>query len=584
MALETVLGHYRIIREIARSNDVVYEAIDTRINRRVAIKELMMPPGATDAVRQDRIARFLREARAAGSLTHPNIVTIYETEQENGRYFIVMEYLEGDNLRQKMDREGPLPPDEAVRIATQVLDGLAHAHSKGVIHRDIKPENIHILPTGLVKITDFGIARLKYEPNLTMDGQIFGTPSYMSPEQVQGGAIDERSDLFSVGVILYEMLAGYKPFQGDSVITITYNIVHTEPPSPPNIPAPLEWVIRKALRKNPAERFNSALEMKQALENALAQLNAPPVIATPMGPSSYGAPAPTGGVLHRRGATRRITRPRRRVATHRITRPPRQGGRCPRRMVRLRRPLRRPQRLRLCHLRPTSRLHHRSPCCRPPRDSFFGTLLGVILIGGAVLGVIVFGVYSATRAYQEYQLQQIDEKIAARAKEAEKLFGQGRYLEAAQIYDQLYRSAQSTKWKEEFRRNTASALTMHGNQLLEARRYEEALRIYQQAVQYAPLPEAYAGMAAAEAQLGNREGAVNHWASAARYSRGVQAQEYQRNAAREQIAIGDEAYRRGDIPRAMQAWQTAIELAPGTPEAREAQLRFEQALNELIRR
>jgi serine/threonine protein kinase len=297
MALETVLGHYRIIREIARSNDAVYEAIDTRINRRVAVKELMMPPGATDAVRQDRIARFQREARAAGSLTHPNIVTIFETEQENGRYFIVMEYLEGDNLRQKMDREGALPPDEAVRIATQVLDGLAHAHSKGVIHRDIKPENIHILPTGLVKITDFGIARLKYEPNLTMDGQIFGTPSYMSPEQVQGGAIDEHSDLFSVGVILYEMLAGYKPFQGDSVITITYNIVHTEPPSPPSIPAPLEWVIRKALRKNPAERFHSALEMKQALENVLAQMNAPPVIATPMGaPLPYGDACADGGL------------------------------------------------------------------------------------------------------------------------------------------------------------------------------------------------------------------------------------------------------------------------------------------------
>ncbi len=577
MALETVLGHYRIIREIARSNDVVYEAIDTRINRRVAIKELMMPPGATDAVRQDRIARFLREARAAGSLTHPNIVTIYETEQENGRYFIVMEYLEGDNLRQKMDREGPLPPDEAVRIATQVLDGLAHAHSKGVIHRDIKPENIHILPTGLVKITDFGIARLKYEPNLTMDGQIFGTPSYMSPEQVQGGAIDERSDLFSVGVILYEMLAGYKPFQGDSVITITYNIVHTEPPSPPNIPAPLEWVIRKALRKNPAERFNSALEMKQALENALAQLNAPPVIATPMGPSSYGAPAPTGGFPpYNAPAPTGGYPPYNAPAPTGGTLPPPYGAPAPTPAP--------PTTAAPVPPAPYLPPPPPKPVLSPAARQFLGTLLGVILIGGAVLGVIVFGVYSATRAYQEYQLQQIDEKIAARAKEAEKLFGQGRYLEAAQIYDQLYRSAQSTKWKEEFRRNTASALTMHGNQLLEARRYEEALRIYQQAVQYAPLPEAYAGMAAAEAQLGNREGAVNHWASAARYSRGAQAQEYQRNAAREQIAIGDEAYRRGDIPRAMQAWQTAIELAPGTPEAREAQLRFEQALNELIRR
>jgi serine/threonine-protein kinase len=378
-------------------------------------------------------------------------------------------------------------------------------------------------------------------------------------------------------VILYEMLAGYKPFQGDSVITITYNIVHTEPPSPPNIPAPLEWVIRKALRKNPAERFNSALEMKQALENALAQLNAPPVIATPMGPSSYGAPAPTGGFPpYNAPAPTGGYPPYNAPAPTGGTLPPPYGAPAPTPAP--------PTTAAPVPPAPYLPPPPPKPVLSPAARQFFGTLLGVILIGGAVLGVIVFGVYSATRAYQEYQLQQIDEKIAARAKEAEKLFGQGRYLEAAQIYDQLYRSAQSTKWKEEFRRNTASALTMHGNQLLEARRYEEALRIYQQAVQYAPLPEAYAGMAAAEAQLGNREGAVNHWASAARHSRGAQAQEYQRNAAREQIAIGDEAYRRGDIPRAMQAWQTAIELAPGTPEAREAQLRFEQALKELIRR
>jgi serine/threonine protein kinase len=579
MALETVLGHYRIIREIARSNDAVYEAIDTRINRRVAIKELMMPPGATEAVRQDRIARFQREARAAGLLTHPNIVTIFETEEENGRYFIVMEYLEGDNLRQKMDREGPLPPEEAVRIATQVLDGLAHAHSKGVIHRDIKPENIHILPTGLVKITDFGIARLKYEPNLTMDGQIFGTPSYMSPEQVQGGAIDERSDLFSVGIILYEMLAGYKPFQGDSVITITYNIVHTEPPSPPNIPAPLEWVIRKALRKSPAERFSSALEMKQALEHALAQLHAPPVIATPMGPPSpYGVPQPAGGYPSRYGApapTGGTLPPYGTPAPTGGTPPPPYGAPPP---------IPAPSSPAPAPPAPYLPPPPPKPILSPAARQFFGTLLAVMLIGGAVLGIFILGVFSATRAYQEYQLQQIDEKIAARAKEAEKLFGQGRYLEAAKIYDELYRSAQSNKWKEEFRRNTATALTMHGNQLFEARRYEEALQVYQRAVQYAPLPEAFAGMAAIEARLGNREGAINHWASAAKHSRGAQAQEYQRNAAREQIAVGDEAYRRGDLQRALQAWQTAVELAPGTPEAREAQRKFEQALEEMLRR
>lgn len=564
MALETVLGHYRIIREIARSNDAVYEAIDTRLNRRVAIKELMMPPGATDAVRQDRIARFQREARAAGALTHPNIVTIFETEAENGRYFIVMEYLEGDNLRQKMDREGVLPPEMAVRIATQVLDGLAHAHAKGIIHRDIKPENIHLLPTGLVKITDFGIARLKYEPNLTMDGQIFGTPSYMSPEQVQGGAIDERSDLFSVGVILFEMLAGFKPFQGDSVITITYNIVHSEPPSPPSIPAPLEWVIRRALRKNPAERFASAEEMKAALERALAELSAPPVMATPMAPPPpYSVPTPTGGTL-----------------------PPPYGTPAPTGGTLPPPPIPPPTPTSPSPVPPAPYLPPPppKPVLTPAMRQFLGTLLAVMLIGGAVLGIVILGVFSATRAYQEYQLQQIDAQAAARAKEAERLFGQGRYLEAAQIYDQLYRSAQSTKWKEEFRRNTASALTMHGNQLLEARRYDEAMRAYQRAIEYAPLPEAYAGMAAAETQMGNREGAINHWASAAQHSRGAQAQEYQRNAAREQIAIGDEAYQKGDLQRALQAWQTAVDLAPGTPEAREAQQKFDRALQELLRR
>lgn len=576
MALETVLGHYRIIREIARSNDAVYEAIDTRLNRRVAIKELMMPPGATDAVRQDRIARFQREARAAGALTHPNIVTIFETEAENGRYFIVMEYLEGDNLRQKMDREGVLPPEVAVRIATQVLDGLAHAHSKGVIHRDIKPENIHILPTGLVKITDFGIARLKYEPNLTMDGQIFGTPSYMSPEQVQGGAIDERTDLFSVGVILFEMLAGFKPFQGDSVITITYNIVHTEPPSPPSVPAPLEWVIRRALRKNPAERFASAEEMKAALERALAELSTPPVMATPMAPPPpYSVPTPTGSTLPPYGTP----------APTGGTPPPPYGTPTPTGGT-LPPPYGTPAPAPTSSAPPAPYLPPPppKPVLTPAMRQFLGTLLAVMLIGGAVLGIVILGVFSATRAYQEYQLQQIDARAAARAKEAERLFGQGRYLEAAQIYDQLYRNAQSTKWKEEFRRNTASALTMYGNQLLEARRYEEAMRAYQRAIEYAPLPEAYAGMAAVEAQVGNREGAVNHWASAAQHSRGAQAQEYQRNAAREQIAIGDEAYQKGDLPRALQAWQTAVDLAPGTPEAREAQRKFDWALQELLRR
>src|SRR5438477_6646085 len=222
------LGKYQIIREIARSNDIVYEAYDPAMNRRVALKELAVPGGSTEKQRQERLARFQREAKAAGSLAHPNIVTIYEVGEDNGRAFIAMEYLEGQTLRQRIDVEGAVAQNEAVRIILEVLDGLAYAHEKGVVHRDIKPDNIQLLPDGRVKITDFGIARLMFEPSLTMDGQIFGTPSYMSPEQVVGREIDARTDIWSCGVVLYEAIAGKKPFAGDSVVTISHAIMHLE--------------------------------------------------------------------------------------------------------------------------------------------------------------------------------------------------------------------------------------------------------------------------------------------------------------------------------------------------------------------
>src|SRR5262249_32908350 len=179
--------------------------------------------------RRERVERFYREARAAGALTHANIVTVYEVGEESGRHFIAMEFLEGESLRDRLQRSSPLPLDEALRIAVAVADGLHFAHQHGVVHRDVKPDNVHLLPDGRVKITDFGIARITFEPTLTADGQIFGTPSYMSPEQVTGKGIDARSDIFSLGVMLYEMVAGRKPFTGDSVITITYNIMNMEP-------------------------------------------------------------------------------------------------------------------------------------------------------------------------------------------------------------------------------------------------------------------------------------------------------------------------------------------------------------------
>ncbi len=553
MSTDLILGHYRIIREIARSNDVVYEALDTRINRRVAIKEMLLPAGATESVRQDRIRRFMREARAAGSLAHPNIVTIYETEEENGRYFIVMEYLEGENLRQRLDREGALPVEEACHIILQVLDGLSHAHSKGVIHRDIKPENIHLLPDGRVVLTDFGIARLKFEPNITMDGQIFGTPSYMSPEQVMGQEIDERSDLFSVGVVLYEMVAGFKPFTGDSVVSITYNILNTEPPAPPGVPYAIEWVIRRALQKSPANRFQSAEEMKKAVQNALESLKMPPVLATPMAPPSpTGSTAPTvltGSTVSGSATGVAMPAPAALPPATYIPPPP-------------------PPR----------------PLLSPAARQFWGTFLAVLLIGGAILGVVIIGVYAGIRAYQQYELQQQDERMARQYKHAEQLYKQGRYMEAARIYYELLQRAQSDKWRDEFRHNLASSLTMYGNQLLRAGRYAEAGQVYSESLQYKPLPATYVGLAQVEYALGNYEGAVNHYLNAARQASAREAIEYKRKAARILLWLGEQAYNRGERIEALIKWQQVMEVAPGTDEAREARQRFEQVLEEPLRR
>lgn len=265
---EVVKGKYRILREIARSNDIVYEAQDLTFGRRIALKELNLTAGVTGQARRDRIERFNREARSAGRLSHPNIVAIFDFGEEGGRHFIVMEYLEGQNLRETISARGALPLKEAIDIASQILDALFFAHRNSVIHRDIKPDNIHILPGGQVKLTDFGIARLTEEPSLTIDGQVFGTPSYMSPEQIIGKQIDHRSDIFSLGIVLYEMVTGRKPFVGDNVVSITYAIMNQETPPLPGVPQSIERIIRRALSKNPLERFATAEEMKIELKNA----------------------------------------------------------------------------------------------------------------------------------------------------------------------------------------------------------------------------------------------------------------------------------------------------------------------------
>jgi serine/threonine-protein kinase len=261
------------------------------MNRRVALKELSMPGGASDKQRQERLARFQREAKAAGSLSHPNIVTIYEVGEDSGRAYIAMEYLEGQNLREKLDVVGTLPQEEAVNIIIEVLKALQYAHEHGIVHRDIKPDNIQLLPDGRVKITDFGIARLMFEPNLTMDGQIFGTPSYMSPEQVVGREIDARTDIWGCGVVLYEAIAGQKPFTGDSVVAISHAITNLEPNDPAHASFSVSRVVLRALDKSPGNRYATATAAADALKEALSNVD---LGVPPSQPTIYGGPTPYG--------------------------------------------------------------------------------------------------------------------------------------------------------------------------------------------------------------------------------------------------------------------------------------------------
>lgn len=300
MTTANTLGKYHIIREIARSNDIVYEAMDPSRGKRIALKQLLMPGNMAGQARHERIQRFTREARAAARLQHTNIVRVHDHGNDGDRYYIAMEFLEGQSLRDVLYARGSVPVQEALRIGISVAEGLEYAHKNGVVHRDVKPDNVHLEPDGRVVITDFGIARLMFEPTLTADGQIFGTPSYMSPEQVAGKGVDARSDLFSLGVMLYEMVAGRKPFTGDSVVTITYNIINMEPPPLPGAPPGLDQVIRRAMAKDPARRYRDAREMLEDLR-AVAQGQSPRhALASP----ASGSPWPGGSNGNGNGVSR----------------------------------------------------------------------------------------------------------------------------------------------------------------------------------------------------------------------------------------------------------------------------------------
>src|SRR6266566_110989 len=265
-------GRYEIAGEIGRgSMGVVYEGFDPLINRRVAIKT-MRTEGLSDREYQDYKARFQSEAQSAGALAHPNIVTIHDFGEDHGVLYLAMEFLDGISLRQLLDEKGTLPIQSIIPIFQQASSALDYAHSHQIVHRDIKPANIMILESGLVKVTDFGIAKvLSNEAGMTLSGQILGTPTYMSPEQVKGQPVDGRSDIFSLGVILYELVTGQKPFDGQNVTTVMYKIINEPPVSPLEagtvIHPGFAHAIGKALAKDPDRRYQTCRELADDLTN-----------------------------------------------------------------------------------------------------------------------------------------------------------------------------------------------------------------------------------------------------------------------------------------------------------------------------
>lgn len=270
MARQQIKDEYQVLGEIGSGGmATVYKAIQRSLDRPVAIKELKKSYHADDQI----VRRFERESRVAASLQHENIVHIYDYWSKP-TYAIVMEYVDGTNLAEVIEKSGALPVDVGIMIAIQVCSALDYAHMRGLVHRDIKPSNIMIKRNGEVKLMDFGIAHAKHLDVLTLPGMLLGTPAYMSPEQILGQPLDVRSDVFSFGIVLYEMLTGAKPFTDEDTRAVTAKIMKDDYPSPRrinrDIPRRLQCIIRKCLRKKPKRRFGSMLDVEKKLGRRLA--------------------------------------------------------------------------------------------------------------------------------------------------------------------------------------------------------------------------------------------------------------------------------------------------------------------------
>ena len=299
MLPDTLLGHYRILSPLGKGGmGEVYAAEDTRLHRTVALKILPLAMGADP----DRRKRFEREAQAVAALNHPNIVTIYSVEEASGVLFLTMEAVEGRTLKE-MIPEGGMPLDVLLRVGMAVADAMAAAHQRGITHRDLKPANVMVTPDGRVKVLDFGLAKLREaereadgeqptvlrEENLTGEGRIIGTVAYMSPEQAEGRPVDQRSDIFSLGVMLHEMAAGDRPFKGDTDISVISSIIKDTPGSitdrKPDLPAGLARVVRRCLAKDPARRYQTATDVRNDLEEVKQDLDSGVITTTSARPA-----------------------------------------------------------------------------------------------------------------------------------------------------------------------------------------------------------------------------------------------------------------------------------------------------------
>jgi serine/threonine-protein kinase len=600
---DIIAGKYRIIREIARSNDVVYEATDIVMGRRCAVKELVLPANLVGSARRERIDRFNREARAAGKLSHPNIVTIFSYGEDEGRYYIAMEYLEGGTLRDALQQRGALPVDEAISIASQVLQALAHAHLHNVIHRDVKPDNIHLLPGGLVKLTDFGIARLTEEASLTGEGQVFGTPSFMSPEQIEGKSVDHRTDLFSLGVVLYEMLMGRKPFIGDSVVSITYSIMHHDPPPMAGVPFAVAEVVQRALMKDPRARYSTADEMRLAL---LRADTTPPIfLSQPMGaaaggmspgtsygmPTQFGTPAPPAPAVPTSASPAPSYPP-----------PTQYGGPPPTPQQNVPQPFVTwgPPGTPGAPPPPTFGRPRPAPTLSPAAKTFLAVLLASFVIAGALVGAVLLFL----RAYEEQQKRAAQSQVAQVINLGNIAYQQGDFERAAEIFEQALKMNPNSVEGRMARTNLATTRNRMGVRAYERGDLAAAER------NFAAVDDLYANPSDVTSEadrrelenarynlgkvydrLGDTQGAMRAWQRARESGRvggvdpaapgSVSELEKARARAAAALAEGSRLYQSGAIDEARKRWQEAAMAAPGTPESTEAQRWLDETASRL---